>query len=144
MFGDARARTALEGILHPAVRRRLHEKLEALEARPGAVWAVLDVPLLLEGGLYRVCDYLIFVEAGHEERARRAMERHGWSREDWAAREAAQMPLSEKRAAAHAILDNDTGLEGLLDRITELLEEIRSLPPKPLSHRWSHWSQDPA
>ena len=67
--------------------------------------AVLDAPLLWEAGWNDWCDKIVFVEAPREERLRRALAR-GWSREDFAAREAAQESLERKRASADAIIDN--------------------------------------
>ncbi len=50
VFGDDAARKALEGIVHPAVRKRTWDRIGALMAagrHPAVVW---DVPLLFEVG----------------------------------------------------------------------------------------------
>lgn len=144
VFGDPDARETLEGILHPAARQALHEGLERLEDRGGPVWAVLDIPLLLEGGLYVLCDFLVFVEAPDGVRSARAMARHGWSEEQWAARELAQRSLAEKKSLADAILENGGSAEHLQDQISELVVTLRSLPPRPLKDRWPAWDQLPS
>lgn len=143
VFADPDARRTLETILHPEVRRSLHRRLEALEATGGAVWAVLDVPLLIERGLVDICDFLVFVEAPDSLRAQRATERHGWSREEWAAREAAQAPLAEKRSRADAILDNTGEPADLRAAIRDLLPRLLALPPRSLAARWPRWDQAP-
>lgn len=135
VFGDDKARKILESILHPAVRRALRLGLEQAEISASG-WAVLDVPLLMENGLYRLCDSLIFVDVPDDLRAARAMERHGWSREDWQLREAAQFPLNKKKLAADVILSNASGVEHLCARVEDILPQLRSLPPRPLRDRW--------
>lgn len=137
VFADPQARRALEGVLHPAVRRRMREALATLEReRPGQASAVLDVPLLREGGLDVACDAVIHVEAPEEARCQRARARHGWTEEAWRAREAAQMPVAEKAERADAILVNDAEPEALPERIAALLPQLRGLPPRPLCARW--------
>ncbi len=138
LFADPEVRRRVEAVLHPRVRERLRAGLEALEASDVPSerrLAVLDVPLLLEGGLHRLCDFLVFVDAPEAQRAARAGARHGWSEAEWRAREAAQAPLAEKRAAADAILHNEGAPEDLRREVEDLLPRIRALAPRPLSER---------
>jgi len=135
VFADRSARRALEGILHPAVRQALYRYLEQAEAT-SPYWAVLDVPLLLENGLYALCDSLVFVEVPAEYRCQRACARHGWTAGDWAARETAQKPMAEKKSAAHAILDNAGGVDLLRKQVESLLPTLFALHPRSLRDRW--------
>lgn len=143
IFGDPEARRRVEGILHPAVRRSLHAKLRSLEDAGGPRWVVLDVPLLLEKGMHRLCDFLVHVEASAAVRARRACRRHGWTPQEWAAREAAQRNVQEKAATADAILDNSGSLERLRDQIQVLAPRLRDLAPCRLRDRWPRWDRLP-
>lgn len=139
VFGAEEARKALEGILHPAVRNQLWAGLDEAErsASPKSPsWAVLDVPLLREGGLDAVCDFIVHIEVPASLRCARACARHGWSADTWEAREAAQMPVDEKRSLADAILVNDAEPELLPERVAALLPQFRDLPPRPLLARW--------
>ncbi len=136
IFESEADRRVLEGLLHPPVRECIRTRLKEAEAQAQPTWAVLDVPLLLEGGLDRVCDFLLFVDTPEEQRSTRACARHGWSRQDWRAREATQAPLEEKRAAADAILDNAGGEDPLRSAVQSLLPRLLSLPPRPLLDRW--------
>lgn len=144
VFADPSARRRLEELLHPGVRRALHGKLAALEASGTASFVILDVPLLLENGLDAVCDFLVYVDVPAPERARRAGARHGWSIEQWQARENAQLPVAEKAARADAILDNARGLERLHEQIPALVARLRQLRPRPLRERWPFWDRLPA
>jgi dephospho-CoA kinase len=135
VFGDKNALRLLESVLHPAVRRELRAGLLACE-QSASGWAVLDVPLLLENGLHRLCDLLVYVDVDDDLRAQRAMQRHGWSREQWQQREAAQIPVHLKKMAADVILSNVSGVDHLCEQVVEILPQLQTLPPRPLRDRW--------
>jgi len=103
-------RAALECWTHPLVRDRIIERLSAASAG-GVPRVVLDVPLLLERdaehGLVGRCDALVFVDTHADERERRARRERGWPEGEVARREAAQMPLDEKRRRAHHVIENN-------------------------------------
>jgi len=143
VFSDPDARRRLEAILHPKVRKAHFEALERLEASGKAVWAVLDVPLLLEKGLHRICDFLVFVAAPEEVRAARACARHGWSHREWAAREGEQKNLTRKRALADVILENGDDPRCLEVQVDALIPRLKALSPRPLADRWPSWDREP-
>jgi dephospho-CoA kinase len=95
----------LEQITHPQIARRVRERLAELAVRSDLKAVVLDAPLLLKVGWGETCDKLVFVEATRSLRLQRARER-GWSEADFAAREAAQESLDEKRNCADWVIDN--------------------------------------
>lgn len=99
---SAADRAFLERLIHPRVRERLREGLEQ-SRRAGVPAAVLDVPLLIEAGWADECDAVLFVDTPEPIRQARAAER-GWSADELARREAAQVPLPEKRAAADTVI----------------------------------------
>jgi dephospho-CoA kinase len=87
-----------------------------------AVWlVVLDAAIMMEAGWDRLCDRLVFVEAPREERLRRVAPQRGWSAEELALREAAQLPLTEKRCRADHVLDNSASLDDLERQVDDLL-----------------------
>lgn len=127
VFQDPAARHRLEGWIHPWVRARISAALEAAR-RAGTPRVVLDVPLLLEHdaehGFARQCDHLVFVEADAAERDRRAVATRGWEPGEVARREAAQLPLSEKRRRADVIVQNDGTPNELDAAIAAALAEL--------------------
>lgn len=143
VFAAPEARQRLEAILHPKVRRHLWLALDALDQGEEDSWAVLDVPLLREGGLDKVCDFVVHVAVPEQDRCARACSRHGWSEEQWRAREEAQFPEQEKAARADAILDNRAGLAALLPQVRALLDRLHCLPQRPFRQRWPSWDCDP-
>lgn len=120
VFADREKREWLNGLIHPLVRRRLHQL-----AAEGHGPLVYDVPLLFESGAYRETDLNIMIDAPLEERFRRARERNGWSREEFLARESAQMPPERKRDLADCVIENDADVTGLRDRLERLIEILR-------------------
>jgi len=105
----------LERVLHPRIREQFEAELAELAAA-GTVAAVIDAPLLLEAGWESLCDYLVFVETPRSERLGRASLRN-WSEEEFAKREALQMPISEKHRRSSHILDNSGSKESLREQV---------------------------
>lgn len=95
VFGPAPEHSAaladLEAIVHPRVRLRIEERLGQIAKRepPGEqTLVVLDVPLLMQSGWDRRCDWIMLVECEETERARRVGLR-GWPTAQRQARERA-------------------------------------------------------
>ncbi len=122
VFADAEERRALEALVHPWIRRRLEEEIARARSDPGARFVVLDAAVLLEAGWDDVCDSVVFVDAPDEVRRRRVAAR-GWSADDLAAREAAQMPLTRKAERADHVLRNVASLDHLDRQVEGLLHQ---------------------
>lgn len=113
VFRDPAARGRLNAITHPEIRRRIREQVERLAAeRPDAV-VILDIPLLLDTAGREVfsLDGVIVVRATREQQIGRLMARDGLTREEAAARLAAQRPVEEKAAEADYVIDNSGSVE---------------------------------
>ena len=95
----------LESVTHPRISARMRDRISELAAHGAVDMVVLDAALLLEAGWDEYCDRILFVETPESVRFERAASR-GWSREDFARREAAQLPLPQKRQRADTIIDN--------------------------------------
>lgn len=122
VFSDRRKLETLESILHPEIRRRIADRVEAFRARPGSERRVLvlDVPLLAESPALRaLCDELVFVETPVEARRHRT-EARGWSSGELERREAHQQSIEEKRRLAGATIANSGSLEDLRRQVERL------------------------
>jgi len=115
-------RRFLEDLTHCQIGRMLQQEAAGMVAR-GYTLAVLDAPLLLEAGWDRFCDMLVFVDAPCNERLRRALAR-GWTEREFAAREAAQKSLQQKRQRAHAIIDNSGSLQQTQAQVERVWESL--------------------
>jgi dephospho-CoA kinase len=105
VFAKPEARAQLNAIIHPRVRQEMYHSQQQLE-KTGAGVVVQDIPLLFESKLEALFDAVILVDAPLEVRLARVMARDGITREAFLARDAAQMPASEKRLRAAVILEN--------------------------------------
>lgn len=111
---DAAAeREFLERLTHPRIQMRLQQELaKAQAADPPPRVVVIDAALLFEAGWDRLCDKVLFVDAPRDVRLERAV-RRGWSADQLAAREAAQMPVEEKRRRSDLLIRNVRTLEDI-------------------------------
>ena len=107
--------------MHPRIEARRRAAFAAApDTAPGFV---IDAPLLLEVGLDRECDAVVFVEVPRAERLARVAAR-GWDAAELDRRESAQLPLAEKAARATDRIANDGPLETLAAPVAELLARI--------------------
>lgn len=122
VFADEAQRRWLESIVHPFIEQA---RRAAFAAAPASTKAfVIDAPLLLEAGLDRICDAIVFVDAPHDDRLARVARSRGWDAAELARREAAQWPLDRKRAKAHHVLRNAGDLPALHAEARRLLDRI--------------------
>jgi len=130
VFADAGERQALEAMVHPWIKRRIREEIAAARKDPAAKLIVLDAAIMLEAGWSDVCDRLVFIDAPAALRRKRVAGQRGWTEEEAAAREAAQLPLTAKAARADHTLDNSASPEHLGRQVDALLR-LWGLAPTP-------------
>lgn len=127
VFASTEERRALEAIIHPRVRRGLKSLLTEW-AKAGKAVVILEVPLLFETGLDRLCDLRLVVVCGasQEERLTR---RGGMSA---AARQgvlACQTPEREKQQRADGVIDNRGGMDATRRQVEDLWAQWMAMPP---------------
>ncbi len=104
-FADEPSRERLEEISHAGIRE-LRARRIAAAAAAGVRLIVEEVPLLFEVGLEDDYDMIVVVDAPRDVREARALASRGWTAEEFAAIDAAQLAASEKRRRADRVLDN--------------------------------------
>jgi dephospho-CoA kinase len=104
VFRNDEERRRLEGLLHPWVDRRRREIMES--AGPEIAAFIWDTPLLLETGLNRDCDLVVFVDAPREQREARVARQRRWDAAELERREKLQMPLDKKRELSDDVIVN--------------------------------------
>ena len=107
VFGDQRARAALEAIVHPEVYRHIREWFANLPA--GTRVAMADIPLVFETGHNHDFDAVVVAACQPDEQVRRVMARDGLPERDARARLAAQWPIEEKVKRASHVIWTDKG-----------------------------------
>ena len=120
VFADPEQLAWLEGQIHPLVAERMVEWLQSLPQ--DAEVAVVEVPLLFEGGRHEVFDTTLAVVAEEAVRRERAAARgHALVDE----REARQLSQEEKAARADHIVENNGSVEDLERALSALLAKLR-------------------
>lgn len=114
VFADTAALSDLNAITHPRIAQRTAELME--QAADDAV-VVYDVPLMVENNATDEWDAVIVVEADHQVRVHRLIER-GLSPEDIEARMSRQASDEERRAVADVLIVNSGDLDDLRDQVT--------------------------
>lgn len=122
VFADPEQRRRLEAFVHPQLRAGRRAEIESAGAR-GIRFVVIDAPLLLEAGVDKECDEVVFVNAPLAQRVERVRSR-GWDDAELARREAAQLPLEQKKARSTAVIENDGDKAALALRVDRLIREI--------------------
>ena len=120
VFADPEELAWLESQIHPLVAERMVEWLTELPG--GTELAVVEVPLLFEGGREAVFDATVAVVAADEVRRQRA-EARGHALVD--EREARQLSQAEKAERADHVVANDGSVEDLERELRTLIDELR-------------------
>lgn len=121
IFSNPNERHWLEQQIHPYVRDRFLAELDPL-ATPTVI---LVVPLLFEAGMTDLVNEIWVVSCSPQQQLKRLMERdyqvfpqeNSLSQEQAKARINSQLPLKEKVARAHVVLDNSSTPEALLKQV---------------------------
>ncbi len=130
VFGDPAALADLEAIVHPAVRDRVRDRLEAL-AIAGTAAAAVEAIKLLESPLRERCDQVWVVACRPEDALRRLAER-GMSAAEVKRRLANQMAAEEMIAAADVVIDGSADLEETTRQVERALAGlVQSKPIRP-------------
>ncbi len=124
VFHDPAARTRLEAILHPLVRRSARDFLKR-QTRQRRDLAVLDIPLLFETGGEELCDVVIVVSAPRTVQAGRVMSRPGMTEARFRAILAAQLSDTEKRRRADFVVSTGRAKGATLRRLSAIVTLLR-------------------
>ncbi len=124
VVGDEAAMKRLEAIVHPLVKQSQAEFLQA--ARDGgADVAVLDIPLLFEGGGAKYVDKIVVVSAPADVQRARVLARPSMTAEKFEAILARQKPDAEKRAGADFIIDTSGAMDDTRAQVRAVLDALR-------------------
>lgn len=117
-------RRRLESLLHPIIADMRRQAMEAAASDPRVVAFVWDAPLLIEAGLHRECDAIVFVDAPDKLRRQRVLQSRLWNADEWERREKTQLPLDKKRRLANYVVTNAAGADDVRRQVREVLFRI--------------------
>ena len=125
VFSDPAALDRLNNIMHPRIRRVVESKIEDFRAQGFAV-VVVEAALLVEAGWTDLVDQVWVVAAPEAEAVHRLCSQKGFTEAQAVARIRSQMSPAERANYAHAVVQNDSSLDALDERVERLW---RGLPP---------------
>jgi len=126
VFNDPELLQELNQITHPRVAEQLKHIITTMHIEQSHAILFLEVPLLYETHLERICDEVWVVWVDEETQIQRLMKRDNLSREDAIKRIDAQMSLDEKARRADVVIDNRSSLEETIAKATKYYNEILS------------------
>jgi dephospho-CoA kinase len=109
-FASPRSKNRLNRIVHP---RLLEELRRRIRKQSKNALVVIDAALIVEWGLEKELDYLIFVESKREDKIKRLQREKGYSRKEAMDRIKSQLPEITKKKKADFVIKNDEGLAEL-------------------------------
>lgn len=113
----------LQSLTHPSIGNEIDHRIEQF-CQSGKRVAVLDIPLLFETNWSCSVDKVLFVDAPRPVRLERVLKR-GWTETEFNRREAAQLPLEEKRNRADWVLKNYGNSDQMLDQVVRIWENLK-------------------
>ena len=117
VFSDPAAKTVLENILHPLIRKECQRRLEASQSP----YTILSVPLLIESPFWRSSvDRLLVVEAPEVLRMKRVIQRSHLTPEVVTKIISAQATTAQRLDAADDVIENMGTFEMLKSSVLKL------------------------
>ena len=125
VFNDPKARAELEARIHPLVREKIDFFLCPPPPLPSTSPRIAVIPLLFEAHWEGNFDIIRCVSSERDLQISRMMTTRGYTREEAEARLAAQMPVEEKAAKSHYVIDNDGSAEELKLKVAKFASWIK-------------------
>jgi len=85
---------------------------------------VIDAPLLVETGLHKLCDAVLYIDAPRPQRLSRARQAKGFDAQEVLRRERAMIPLGVKRKLADRVIRNDADRKALARKLERFLKSL--------------------
>lgn len=124
VFGNKENLRKLNSIVHPAVRREIFWQIIQAYIKCNKL-VILDVPLLFEAGLNKICGTTITVSCAKELQVKRILSRNPELNEaDVNKRIVSQMSNDERNYRSDLVIDNNRGIEELNKSIDSIVKEI--------------------
>ncbi len=124
IFSSAQDKQQVEAIIHPYVRHRLEAERNRLS--PHAPVLAMVIPLLFEAKMTDLVSQIWVVSCTADQQLERLMCRNALTQAAAEARIQSQMPLVQKCALAHVVLNNAGSLEELHAQVDRALLDFSS------------------
>ena len=139
VFGNEAKRKELEARLHPIVKERIEKWLEDFRREMGdrsvlsprsKVLRLAIIPLLFEARWEENFDIICCVRSERDLQISRMRTTRGYTREEAEARLKAQMPVEEKAAKSHYVIENNGTSEELKSEVAKFVNWLKERSKK--------------
>lgn len=127
VFHDPAEKKMLESILHPKVFEEEERRFARIASEDPKALVFIDAALLIESGNYRKVDKVVLVACGRQAQLENSLKKGFLSRDEIESRIDNQMPLEEKTKFADYVIQNDSDLAALEEKVRRVYEDLKSL-----------------
>ena len=127
VFNNPEDLFTLNSLLHPAIMKRIDERLEEIKERKPEAIVVIDAALLVETGMYKKYDKLIVVCADEKTQIERILHRDKLSQAEAKKRINSQLPLRDKIKIADFVIENEGPLSKTKEQVEKVFNTLSSL-----------------
>lgn len=131
IFEDEKKRVMLESELHPRIRDRIRDQLDAIETP----YTIMCVPLLVEKHGYENIDRVLVVDCPVETQISRVMSRDSLTRQQVESIMKTQASREQRLRLADDIVENASGIEALRDPVRTLHTKYTTIADQLKSER---------
>lgn len=131
IFEDEKKRVMLESELHPRIRDRIRDQLDAIETP----YTIMCVPLLVEKHGYENIDRVLVVDCPVETQISRVMSRDSLTRQQVESIMKTQASREQRLRLADDIVENAYGIEALRDPVRTLHTKYTTITDQLKSER---------
>jgi dephospho-CoA kinase len=126
-FASKKSKDKLNKIIHPYLLKELRKRIEDLKKKNFEGVVIIDAALIVEWGLQKELDYLVFVESKREDKIKRLQRQKGYSRKEAIDRIKSQLPEKTKKGLANFVIINDKGLNELRRKAERVWNRLMKL-----------------
>ncbi|MCX7883856.1 MAG: dephospho-CoA kinase [Caloramator sp.] len=123
VFSEKDKLEKLNRIMHPKIIDEIKKRVEEIKEQ-GFNLCVIDAPLLIETGLYRIVDIVLLVYVNIDVQIKRLIKRDNISLNEAYKRISSQMSFEEKKKYSDYIIDNNGSREHTKNQVYNILKEI--------------------
>jgi len=126
VFDDKPRLDFLNQIIHPKVIKKTEQLLVFYLQEASTRAVVLDIPLLMEVGWDKRCDWLVYVDCSLENRLQRLARSRNIDENQLKKRENFQISLDIKAKIAHYIVNNNSDESEVAEQVAQIFSSIIS------------------
>lgn len=125
VFNNPEALARLNQIMHPRIYEMAKGKIEEYQRRDVGV-VVLEAPLLIEAKWRPLVDEVWVTTAPETEILERLKKQRGLTPKEIQARIRSQLPVEERLKRSDVVINNESGIDELKSRVTDLWTRLTS------------------